>query len=519
MTHGRGVANHPDEGCPRPPGRVYFASIVRFSTIVIAVAAMLGAACGNSPSAPTTPGAAAGSASTGTTTPTSTPRPAALGPLPSKAGDDWTTFMGDPQRSGVGPALPAAGTPHRTWSANVDGDLYGSPLVAGSAVIAVTEQDSVYSLDTATGAVRWRAHLGQPVPLAKLLCGNIDPNGITSTPVIDTAAGMVYTVAMLDSPLRHELFALRLTDGSVAWHHSADPPGADPRIHQQRGALNLAGGYIYIAYGGFTGDCGQYHGWVVRAAADGSGGVTGWQAQSNSMAGVWAPPGPVISSSGDVWVSTGNSEVLIPDRTQWDGGNAVMRLTGDLSASTDNWVISNWAALNGSDTDLGSFSPALLPGGLVFASGKIGVGYLLRDTHLGSFGGEVFSDKACQIGGPTQGAFGGAAVAAGMVFVPCKDGLAALRVDTSVPSFTVAWHAAEGANSPVIAYGLVWTVAANPAGYRQDWQGDLVGLDPATGAERARIPLGPLPHFPSPAVSRGSLYVGGRQTVYAVSAT
>ena len=106
-----------------------------------------------------------------------------------------------------------------------------------------------------------------------------------------------------------------------------------------------------------------------------------------------------------------------------------------------------------------------------------------------------------------------------MVFLPCKDGLAALRVNVSAPSFTVAWHAAPGANSPVLAYGLVWTVASDPSGYRQDWVGALVGLDPGTGTERARVALGPTPHFPTPGVSRGSLYVSGRSSVYAVSVT
>ena len=81
------------------------------------------------------------------------------------------------------------------------------------------------------------------------------------------------------------------------------------------------------------------------------------------------------------------------------------------------------------------------------------------------------------------------------------------------------WHASTGTNSPVVAYGLVWTVSADPAGYRQDWLGTLVGFDPASGAERVKVPLGPTPHFPSPAVSRGSMYVAGRGSVYAVSVT
>jgi hypothetical protein len=65
----------------------------------------------------------------------------------------------------------------------------------------------------------------------------------------------VYAVGMLSGPLRHELFALRLADGGVAWHRVVDPPGALPRVHQQRGSLNLANGRVYFSYGGFAGDC------------------------------------------------------------------------------------------------------------------------------------------------------------------------------------------------------------------------------------------------------------------------
>jgi outer membrane protein assembly factor BamB len=435
------------------------------------------------------------------------------------AGDDWATYMGDAQRSGVGPATPATTNAHRTWTAQVDGDVFAAPLVAGSSVVVATEHDTVYALDAATGAARWHTHLGEPVPVRSLVCGNIDPNGITSTPVIDAAAGTVYAVAMLDAPIRHELFALRLSDGGVLWHHGADPPGADPRIHQQRGALSLVKGQIYITYGGFTGDCGQYHGWVLAAAADGSGSVHGWQVPSLSQGGIWAPPGAVVAASGDVWVATGNSEVVMPDRNSYDGGNAVLRLDAGLKAPADQWVASNWAALNNSDTDIGSMSPVLVGDRLVFMSGKPGIGYLLLADHLGGFGGEAFNGQACVTGGPTQGAFGGAAVNGSMVYLPCKDGLAGIAVDASKPSFTVLWHASTGANTPVVAYGLVWTVSADPAGYRQDWMGTLVGLDPATGAERARVTLGPTPHFPTPSPSRGSMYIAGRGTVYAVSVT
>jgi len=43
----------------------------------------------------------------------------------------------------------------------------------------------------AVGRGERRQHLGEPIRGGSLPCGNIDPSGITSTPVIDPATGRV----------------------------------------------------------------------------------------------------------------------------------------------------------------------------------------------------------------------------------------------------------------------------------------------------------------------------------------
>lgn len=454
--------------------------------------------------------------STGATNST-TPAATTTSVLPSRSAPDWPTYMGDSARTGFGPATPTASSPRAAWTATVDGDVYGQPLVVGSSVIAATEQNNVYALDAATGSVKWQAHLGTPVPLSQLQCGNIDPNGITSTPVVDPAAGVVYAVAMLDAPIRHELFALRLADGAVVWHRVVDLPGADPGHHQQRGALNLAAGHVYFTFGGFEGDCDPYHGRVVAAPVDGVGPLEAWTVPSEAEGAIWAPPGPVISSTGDVWVTTGNT--ANGPAGPFDGANSVMRLDGQLAGAVDQWASANWASLNRRDIDLASMAPALLPGGLVLAAGKEGVGYLLRAGHLGGVGGEAFHKTVCPGGGPEGGAFGGAVVAGSTVFVPCRDGVAAVRVDLEKATFSVAWQAAANANTPLLAYGRVWTVVADTLGLHAAWTGSLVALDPATGAEMARVKLGPIPHFPSIGTATGTLYVGGLGSVYALYVT
>src|SRR5215468_6028837 len=107
----------------------------------------------------------------------------------------WPTYGRDAARSGVAAGVAAPGPLTASWRVRLDGAVYGQPLLVGNLVIAATENDSVYGLDQATGRVIWRTHVGTPVPLASLPCGNIDPLGITGTPVYDQASGLVYAVA------------------------------------------------------------------------------------------------------------------------------------------------------------------------------------------------------------------------------------------------------------------------------------------------------------------------------------
>ena len=138
-------------------------------------------------------------------------------------------YHGAPDRAGnyIVPGLDwqSTGSVHRIqeFDGTIEGHSYAQPLYwrpAGAGhdlIIAATESDVVYALDAATGHVVWRANLGRPVSRAALPCGNIDPLGITGTPVIDTARGTVYLDAMLDvqGAPRHLVYGLRLADGSV----------------------------------------------------------------------------------------------------------------------------------------------------------------------------------------------------------------------------------------------------------------------------------------------------------------
>src|SRR5258708_1487757 len=77
------------------------------------------------------------------------------------------------------------------FSAEVDGQVYAQPIVAGSTVIVATENDEVYGLNDTTGAIKWHVSLGAPWPVqAGHLCTDLTPDiGVTGTPVYDAAAG------------------------------------------------------------------------------------------------------------------------------------------------------------------------------------------------------------------------------------------------------------------------------------------------------------------------------------------
>jgi outer membrane protein assembly factor BamB len=103
-------------------------------------------------------------------------------------------------------------------------------------VIAATEGDSVYALNSQTGAVEWVRNVGTPVRLSTLPCGNIDPLGITGTPAYDPATGSIFVVAEVTGP-KHVFFALDAATGAIRWSRGVDLSGDDPRTHQQRTAV------------------------------------------------------------------------------------------------------------------------------------------------------------------------------------------------------------------------------------------------------------------------------------------
>lgn len=473
----------------------------RPTAIVAAILTVALAGCSSTqPGGPagTVPNTTTTTASATTTTAPTTTASAPAAPTTPSAPTGWLTYDHDPQHTGTDPTTAAASppNPHPAWTSPLlDGAVYAQPLVTDHAVIVATENDSLYSLDPSTGAIQWMRHLATPVNATTLPCGDINPSGITGTPVIDAATRLVWVVTFSPDPDRHTLWAVHLQDGTVATSKPADPPNADPSTEQQRGALALTNGRVYIPYGGLYGDCGDYHGQVeaistaIGTAATATRPLT--YTTPATEAGIWAPPGPVVDGAGDLLVATGNGEPANPP----GDANSVILLTPTLSKQAI-FTAPDYATLSQTDRDLGSTSPTLV-GADVLEVGKEGVAYLLDPTLHPT----ATPTKVC------AGGFGGTAVDGTTVFLSCFDGLYALHVNPN--GVTTDWEVTTiKPGPPIVAGGTVWTV---------DRGGHLDGYQTRSGRPVYTHAVAVAGSFPTLAAYRGSLYVpdGDRIEVFA----
>jgi len=379
----------------------------------------------------------------------------------------------------------------------VDAAVYASPLIVAGHALVATENNTVYSLDLFTGSKVWERHLGDPVDAGSLPCGNISPfTGITGTPAADPASRRMYVVAFLKG-YHHVLYALSLTDGSVAWKQDIDPAGSKPNVQQLRGALAIHSGMVYVPFGGLFGDCGEYRGYVVGVPL-GGGQAHVFTVPAGRGASIWAPQGATVAGDGSVYVVTGNAF-----GSGFGYSDSVLQLSPDLRSVRSYFAPSNWAALNAGDVDLGSTGVALIPSiDRAFVIGKEGVGYLLRMGALGGIGGQVASRKVC------AGAWGGTAWSGSLIFVPCSDGLFALSVTPD--SVAIRWFVGQPQlASPIVAAGAIWAIDTS--------SGRLYALNPADGKTLYSTTVGSAMHFATPAATEGFIVAPAGQKVVAIS--
>ncbi len=362
-------------------------------------------------------------------------------PPPGGSSPDVATYHFDNARDGLN-AQETVLTPENVTSATfgklgffqADGKVDAQPLylaglnvngIATNVLYMATEHGSLYAVnaDSPTAAPLWRVSLlgSGEAPSDDHGCNQISPEiGITATPVIDRAKGVIYAVAMSKDAAgkyHQRLHALNLTTGAELsgspTEISGTYPGSgansqngnvvfDPGQYAERAGLLLLNGSIYLAWTSHCDD-GPYTGWVMAYSES--------TLQQTAILNL-TPNG----SDGSIWMSgnglaadaQGNIYFLDANGTfdgsfdsngfpaRHDYGNAIMKLStaGGTLAVADYFEPFDTVKESIADTDLGSGGAMLLPD-MTDASGNmrhllVGAGkdkniYVADRDNLGKF--------------------------------------------------------------------------------------------------------------------------------------
>jgi outer membrane protein assembly factor BamB len=427
------------------------------------------------------------------------------------------------------------------FKATFDGQMYGSPLYMENgpkgkgAFFAATTNNNVYALDETTGATLWMHNIGAAPGKTGAGCGNVNPTGITSTPVIDAASRTIFVAGGIGDAngiMRHEVHALGVDDGAekAGWPvnvSSLTGPGGVAFVtppQNQRSALSLVKGILYVPYGGHAGDCGNYRGWVVAiditAPAHAAAWVTGGVGEA-----IWAAGG--MASDGDgVFAVTSNNIAGVATHAD---SEEVVHVTGmgQVNRSTGIFFPGIWRAMDGTDADFGSSSPVVIhvpgatPASLVAAVAKNGHFYLLDPANLGGMDGQLVHvsiappETAMSIRAAPAAYTSSTGVHvvlnAGNTTSYCPAGsstgiISILVSPGSPPTATVAWCAGGGLASPAATSTdgkndtIVWYMN----------NGQLAGVDGDTGAAvYSGGACGGVRQWTTPIAVKGRIVVGG----------
>ncbi len=286
----------------------------------------------------------------------------------------------------------------------VDDQLYTQPLVVTNVTVGggthdivyvTTVNNSVYAFDandTEATAPIWHVNFGTPANLHSANFGCLDINGkmgIIGTPVIDKTRGVLYVVALTQAGtgFTQRLHELDLATGADLPASPAviKAPGFDALMQNQRPALMLANGMVYVGYASHC-DKDPYHGYLMAYDAHTLEQVSVFNTSPTGMeASIWqSGQGPAADAEGNVYVVTGNGS--------WDGvknfSESFLKLTPRLKL-LDWFTPTNHLTLDKKDNDLNSSGATLIPGThLVLGGGKEGVLYTLDTRNFGHLGDE-----------------------------------------------------------------------------------------------------------------------------------
>ncbi len=290
------------------------------------------------------------------------------------------------------------------YSRPVDDQIYAQPLIATNVavpgkgthnlVLVATVNNTVYAYDADDGTVAapyWQTNFNGTFGATTVVaprntdmtgaCGGnyrdfSGAMGIVGTPVIDPGTRTMYLVARTKETTAgvttyvQRLYALdvatgtnRLTPVIIAGTFGGQT--FDPQRNNQRAALTLANGRIFIAWSSHC-DWGPYHGWVMAYdAASLAQTAVYCDTPTGNNGGIWmSGQGPAADASGNIYVSTGNGTVgagaNFSDPT--NRSMSFLKLNGATLGIMSWFTPYNHAFLNGGDWDLGAGGLMLIPG-------------------------------------------------------------------------------------------------------------------------------------------------------------
>lgn len=294
----------------------------------------------------------------------------------------------------------------------VDGAVYSQPLYVSDVtisgklhniVVIVTMNDSIYAFDAdqSGGSPLWSnlafdttntSIPGQQLNFELFYGAQV---GCESTPVIDTAAQIIYAVCTNATPA-WVLRSFSLTTGAIlnSVTLSATVTGTgdggstvtfNGTYHNQRAPLALANGNVYIAFAGY--DDMTWHGWVFAYATSGLTQTAVFCATPNGQgAGIWESGGGIaVDGSGNIYVVTGNG--TYDGAASGDYGQSVVKLNAELVVQ-DWFTPSNNATTSTEDADLSSGRQVLIPGTTLLTLGsKDFRAWVIDTTNMGHLQG------------------------------------------------------------------------------------------------------------------------------------
>jgi cell division septation protein DedD len=436
------------------------------------------------------------------------------------------------------PSSAAGLTRDLNFDGTISGNVYAQPLYieggpSGPMIIAVTEANNIYALNANTGTVIWQRNVGTPVT-SGLPCGNINPLGITGTPVVDLPSRSLFFDAMVDGATKkHFIYSLNVDTGATnpGWpvdvNATANYNGITftSLVQNERGGLALVNGIVYVAWSGHLGDCGTYHGWVVGVPMNNPSNVRAW-ATTAIGGGIWGHGG-VASDGTNMFVVTGNT---FATNGNWMGGEAIIRLQAGpiwTGQPTDYWAPTNWLNLDNGDTDLGGCSATLIdvpgatPSQLVLALGKDGKGYLLNRNNLGGIAAPVASASLpTAVRGQSAATY---RTSQGTYFVFHTEGnaVSAFKINpASPPTISSAWTVSQtGLGSAWVTSTdginnvIVWVAGAGGDGRLHGYNGDTGAAVYAGGG--ANELMSGTRKWNTGIAARGRIYYAADNKVYA----